>query len=142
MPAGIAIFAVVLSLSGPLITFHCLPLVWAVSELCALVTALMFLGLTCLTDPGFIEQSPTRDPLILQLQELERKKLEHATTITIKVVHEGIEYKRILNGGWTRLEPGAVLHCAAASYPTDANTPVSCTQSCLASSRDLVQRPP
>ena len=105
--AGIAIFAVVLSLTGPLIVFHCLPLGWSLTELCVLLIALVCLGLTCLTDPGFIDKSPTRDPLIDKLQELERMKLEHATTITIKVVHDGVEYKRILNGGWTRMEPGA-----------------------------------
>lgn len=107
MRVGIAVFAVVVSLTGPLITFHSLHSVaWTCTELSLLVLALTCLGLTCLTDPGFIEKGVARDPLIDKLHELELQQLEQAVTITIKVQHEGVQYKRVLNGGWTRIEPG------------------------------------
>jgi hypothetical protein len=96
------------SLTGPLITFHGLPHIWAFAEILFLILALICLGLTCLTDPGFIERSSARDPLLDKLYELERAQTEHAVALTIKVRHEGVEYKRLLlNGAWQRVEPGA-----------------------------------
>jgi hypothetical protein len=106
--AGIAIFAAALSLTGPLITFHGLPRIWALAELVLLVLALMFLALTCMTDPGFLQQNACRDPLLDVLRELERKQMEQTVSITTKVQHRGVEYKRLLNGAWQRIVPGAV----------------------------------
>lgn len=125
--AAVSGIAVLLALSGPLVSFYGLTVWWTVATVLLTTAAIVCLILASWTDPGYLPQYSDRDPLIDILVEAVRPALRETRSLRVSVEYQGDTYHKFLqDGSWVRDEPGARRSCPG--HGSNRHSPEPCTK--------------